>query len=444
MHFVYSVVFTCGFFLALPYFLLQALLHRKYLSSLSQRLGNLPTRVKAAPEGGIWIHAVSVGEVLASLPLVRALELQLPERGLFLSTTTVTGQILASGRLTGKAQVFYFPLDWRFAVRKSLDAVRPSLVLIAETEIWPNFLRECRKRRVPVLLVNGRISDRSAGRYRLGGVFIKRVLEDFTWFGVQTVTDRARLLGLGASPDKVDVCGNMKYEITAPEGAQEKLEFYRDLLGLETGTFVVVAGSTMKDEEPEVLAAFRRLHSQCSRAVLILAPRHPERFGEVEALISAGGMTCRKRSELRAGDGHSNAAVILLDSLGELALLYALADVVFIGGSLVPTGGHNILEPALYRKPILFGPHMSNFREISHHFLERQAAVQVGSASELGEKLLELSRDAGARQRIGESGYAILTANRGAVQKIVARVKQEVLGAKSAVRTRSPHSHFVL
>ncbi len=434
MHLLYSIVFTCGFILALPYFLLQALLHRKYLSSLRQRLGSLPREVKAAPEGSIWIHAVSVGEVLASLPLIRAIQIEWPERGLLVSTTTVTGQTLARGKLPGGVNLVYFPLDWRFAVRRSLDAIRPSLVLVAETEIWPNFLRECHDRQIPVLLVNGRISDRSVGRYRMVRGFMRRVLSDFRWCGMQTALDCERLLSLGANPDKVEVCGNLKYEIAAPEGIEKKIEVYRGLLRLGSGKFVVVAGSTMQDEEGQVLAAFKRLHLQCPQAVLILAPRHPERFTEVEALISAEGFAYRKRSELESGNGNAGVEVILLDSMGELAVLYGLADVVFIGGSLVPTGGHNILEPALYLKPVLFGPHMSNFREISKHFLEQQAAVQVGNGSELGEKFLELLRDADARRRMGESGYAILASNRGAVQKILGRVKQEVRTVQCEVR----------
>src|SRR5262245_57202418 len=296
MHFLYSLVFTLGFIAALPYFLFQALLHRKYLSSLRQRFGILPKINSSTADGNIWIHAVSFGEVLAVLPLVRAVQTRWPERRLYVSTATLTGQTLARRKLAGGAEVFYFPLDWRFSVRKSLDTVRPSLVLIAETEIWPNFLRECRRRSIPVLLVNGRISDRSVNRYQSIKRFMHRVLEDISLSCMQTTLDRDRLLSLGADPQRVDVTGNLKYEIEAPEAFETKAESYRQLLGLPPDRFVVVAGSTMKDEEPLVLEAFETLRALCWDAVLVIAPRHPERFREVERLLAERSMKYVKRS----------------------------------------------------------------------------------------------------------------------------------------------------
>ncbi|MCI0621227.1 MAG: 3-deoxy-D-manno-octulosonic acid transferase [Acidobacteria bacterium] len=438
MHLLYSLAFTLGFISALPYFLFQALLHRKYFSSFWQRLGDLPREISSGAEAGVWIHAVSVGEVLAVLPLVHALQARWPKRTLFISTTTLTGQALARKKLADRARILYFPLDWRFAVRRSLDTVRPSLVLIAETEIWPNFLRECRTRAIPVLLVNGRLSDRSMRRYRRIKGFMQRILDDFSFCCMQTEMDRDRLLSLGAKQTKVEVCGNLKYEIAAPESIQAKTKAYRQLLGLAPNRFVVVAGSTMKDEEALVLAAFDTLRACCPEAILVIAPRHPERFREVEKLLSDRSVSYAKRSELNHGRprGNQDAQVVLLDSLGELATLYALASVVFIGGSLVPTGGHNILEPALFQKPILFGPHMSNFREMSEYFLQQQAAVQVNDAAELGDGFIKMFRDAELRQRIGDRGQAILTAHRGAAQRIVNHIESiEVRNPKFEVRT---------
>ena len=425
MHLFYSLVFTLGFITALPYFLLQALLHRKYFSSFWQRFGILPEGISSNAKGSIWIHAVSVGEVLAVLPLVEAVQARWPGRRLFVSTATLTGQTLARKKLAVEIGVFYFPLDWRFTVRKSLDTIEPSLVLIAETEIWPNFLRECGARSIPVLLVNGRLSDRSVSRYRKIKPFMRRVLEDVSFCCMQTELDRDRLLRLGADPGKVEVVGNLKYEIAAPAAIEAKTEAYRQLLGLLPTRFVVVAGSTMKDEEPLVLAAFQTLWAVCSEAVLVIAPRHPERFREVEKLLSDRSVAYVRRSDLKPGThgASQERQVVLLDSMGELATLYALASVVFIGGSLVPTGGHNILEPALFRKPILFGPSMSNFREMAEYFLQRQAAVQVGDSAELGNELIRMFRDAEFRQRIGDRGHAILMANRGAAQKIVNRIE---------------------
>jgi 3-deoxy-D-manno-octulosonic-acid transferase len=425
MHLLYSLVFTLGFTAALPYFLFQALLHRKYLSSFWQRFGILPEAICLSQKGAIWIHAVSVGEVMAVLPLIQAVQARWPGRRLVVSTATLTGQTLARKKLADEIGVIYFPLDWRFTVRKSLDTIQPSLVLIAETEIWPNFLRECGARSIPVVLVNGRLSDRSVGRYRKIKPFMRRVLRDISFCCMQTELDRDRLLTLGLDSGRVEVAGNLKYEIAEPSLIEGKAEAYRQLLGLSPNRFVVVAGSTMKDEEPLVLAAFETLRAACSEAVLILAPRHPERFREVAKLLSDRSIAYVKRSDLNAatnGAGRERQ-VVLLDSMGELSTLYALASVVFIGGSLVPTGGHNILEPALFRKPTLFGPSMSNFRYMSADFLQQQAAVQVMDSAELGRELVRMFRDSEFRQRIGERGHAILMANRGAAQRIVDRIE---------------------
>ena len=368
---------------------------------------------------------MSVGEVLAVLPLVQAVQARWPGRQLFVSTVTLTGQTLARKKFASHIGVFYFPLDWRFAVRKSLDTVQPSIVLIAETEVWPNFLRECGERSIPVLLVNGRISDRSVSRYRAIKPFMRRVLKNLSFCCMQTELDRDRLLSLGADPVKVEVAGNLKYEIVAPRALEAKTEEYRQLLGLPLNRFVVVAGSTMKDEEPLVLAAFEMLLAVCPEAVLVIAPRHPERFREVEKLLSDRSVEYVKRSDLKPGTQSAcqNRQVLLLDSMGELATLYALASVVFIGGSLVPTGGHNILEPALFRRPMLFGPSMSNFREMSEYFLQHQAAVQVKNSVELGNELVRMFHDAELRQQIGDRGHGILMANRGAAQRILNRIE---------------------
>ena len=444
MHLLYSLVFTLGFIAALPYFLFQALLHRKYFASFWQRFGILPEALSSRPKAGIWIHAVSVGEVMAVLPLIQAVQARWPGRQLFVSTVTLTGQTLARKKLASDIGVFYFPLDWRFAVRKCLATVQPSLVLIAETEVWPNFLQECGQRSIPVMLVNGRISDRSVSRYRTIKPFMRRVLKNISFCCMQTELDRDRLLSLGVEPGRVEVAGNLKYEIGAPGAIEGKIQNYRQLLGLSPNRFVVVAGSTMKDEESLVLNAFETLRGACSEAVLVLAPRHPERFREVEKLLSDRSIAYVKRSDLNMESNGSGEArqVVLLDSMGELATLYALASVVFIGGSLVPTGGHNILEPALFRKPILFGPSMSNFREMTQDFLQQQAAVQVRDSAELGSELVRMFRDAEFRQRVGDRGHGILMANRGAAQRILNRIESiemrsnvEVRRSKVEVRT---------
>jgi 3-deoxy-D-manno-octulosonic-acid transferase len=426
VHLLYSFCYTLGFLLVLPYFLAQTLLRRKYLSSFWQRLGFLPAGIDSSLQHGIWIHAVSVGEVLAILPLSQAIRKKWPDRPLFVSTTTLTGQNLANQRLSGEAKIFYFPFDWRFSVSKTLDRIRPGLVLIAETEIWPNFLRECHLRGIPVMLINGRISERSVQWYRRVRWFMKNTLAYFSCLCMQSRIDLERILSLGASWQKAMVCGNLKYDLGAPEGIDQKVAYYRRLLAITETSFLVVAGSTMKDEEGVVLAAFRTLKSRCPQALLLLAPRHPERFKEVEQILAEQSFDYVRRSAL-SQNGQSGLTrpveAVLLDSMGELAVLYALADVVFIGGSLVPKGGHNILEPALFQKPVLFGPHMGNFKEMAEHFIQRKAALMVDNENALAAKLIELQRDAALRRQMGENGYQVLIANRGTTERMMNRME---------------------
>lgn len=423
---LYSLGFTLAFLLALPYFLIQALRHRKYLSSLPERLGILPGEIGMGPAGGIWVHAVSVGEVLSVLPLIRQIGRRWPGRPLFLSTTSRTGQELARNNRKGLAGVFYFPLDWKFAVRRSLNQVRPGLVLILETEIWPNFLHECRQRGIPVCLANGRISDRSFKKYRRFRRWLQWSVSQFDCCCMQDPVDRERIVSLGAPPDRVEVCGNLKYDIEAPKQLRSKLAQFRSLMHLSSTPFLVVAGSTRSNEETPVLRAFRSLRRECPQARLLLAPRHPGRCPEVEQLLTSQSFGFVKRSRLSdmviPDDEKPPAEVILLDTLGELPVLYALADLVFVGGSLVPWGGHNLLEPALFKKPVLFGPHMNNFREMARHFIQAEAGIMVQNEVELGERFIELFRDGASRRRLGSNGYRIIQANQGAGGRILARI----------------------
>ncbi|MYC82363.1 MAG: 3-deoxy-D-manno-octulosonic acid transferase [Acidobacteria bacterium] len=423
---LYSLGFTLAFLLALPYFLLQALRHRKYLSSLSERLGILAREIGTGPGDGIWVHAVSVGEVLSALPLIKQIERRWPGRPVFLSTTSRTGQELARKNRQGLAGVFYFPLDWKFAVRRSLDQVRPGLVLILETEIWPNFLHECRQRGIPVCLANGRISDRSFRKYRRFRRWLSWAVSLFDCCCMQDPVDRERIVYLGAPPNKVEVCGNLKYEIEPPRHLHSRLARFRSLMQLSSTPFLVVAGSTRSNEEAPVLRAFRSLQGECPQARLLLAPRHPERCAEVEQLLTSRSFRFVKRSELSdmviPNDGSPPPEVILLDTLGELPVLYALADLVFVGGSLIPWGGHNLLEPALFKKAVLFGPNMNNFREMARHFMQAEAGIMVQNEVELGERFIELFRDGASRRRLGANGYGIIQANQGAGARILDRV----------------------
>ena len=420
MYLAYSVVTGLVLLLALPYFLYAAIRHQKYIGSLGQRLGYLPVSFNLDGDPSIWVHAVSVGEVLAARPLLAALRERYPRLKLFLSTTTLTGQQLARRHLSEVDGVFYFPFDWAFTARRTLNLVKPKLFVMMETEIWPNLLRECRRQGVRTALVNGRISYRSFPRYRVIRPFFRRVLGDIDRFCVQGEEAARRLTELGADPSRITVTGSLKFDSlesppTPGRGPDRVLRFFR----VSPNRPVLIAGSTLKGEEEAVIRAFNRLRITGQNALLVIAARHPERFGDVERLCRQEGLFTVRRSEL-AIDAEPRADAVVLDTIGELAQLYQVATAVFVGGSLVAAGGHNILEPAVFGKPIVFGPHMENFAEIAETFLANGAAVQVRSARELDDALMSLMGDPVRRARLGAAARALIDANRGARHKTLA------------------------
>ena len=425
MYLAYSFISAIVLLLASPYFLYEAIRHKKYVGSLKQRLGYLPVSFNLDGEGSIWIHAVSVGEVLATRSLVPELRTRYPRLRIFLSTTTRSGQQLARRNVSDVDGVFYFPFDWAFSIRRTLNIVKPKLFVMMESEIWPNLLRECRRRGVKTVIVNGRISHRSFPRYRLVRPLFKRVLGDVDRFCVQGEETARRLTALGADPERIVVTGSLKFDSLDTgqpgRGAGRVLRFFR----MSPNRPVLVAGSTLRGEEEPVIRAFNRLRAKGSNALLVLAARHPERFPEVERLCRQEGLSTVRRTEL-AIDSEPRADAVVLDTIGELAQLYQIATVVFVGGSLVAAGGHNILEPALFAKPIVFGPHMENFGEIAEAFLGNGAALQVRSERELQEALVTLMGDPVRRARLGAAARALIDANRGAKQKTL-RVLTELL-----------------
>jgi 3-deoxy-D-manno-octulosonic-acid transferase len=419
MYIAYSLLTLAVFVLVSPYFLYQAVRYKKYIGSLRQRLGFLPISFNIDAEESIWIHAVSVGEALTARALAADLKTRYPRLRLFLSTTTMAGQQVARRSLSNVDAVFYFPFDWTFIVRRTLSMVRPRLFIMMETEIWPNLLRECRKRGVKTVMINGRISSRSYPRYRLVRPFFRRVLADVDRFCMQSEESARRLVDLGADAARVIVTGSLKFDsLEMPlatlhgKPRERVLRFFR----MPQNRTMIVAGSTMKTEEAAVLHAFGRIKEKLPSALAVLAPRQPERFGEAERLARAAGFVTARRTELPI-DTEPRADVIILDSIGELAQLYQLATAVFVGGSLADHGGHNILEPAVFGKPIVFGPHMQNFKEIADAFLSNDAAVQVQSERELDEVLLALVTDPVRRARLGAAARALVEANRGAKGK---------------------------
>lgn len=458
MYLLYSLLMGLGAILLTPYWLIQGIRHGKYLSNLNERLGfSFPALATLPAErpGAIWLHAVSVGEVLAGVTLAKRLKAEFPERPLVVSTTTITGQALAKERMPFADAVIYFPLDWAFCVRRALAAVRPALVVVLETEIWPNFLRAASQSNVPVLFVSGRISDRSFARSQswltLFGFYLRPLLKDAlsraSGFWMQSEKDASRVRALGAPADKVQVGGNLKYDLELPRSTP-LADWLESEIRRGERRPVIVAGSVVATEEPLALIAFGVVQGEFRRALLILAPRKPERFDAAAQFIEDSHQKFVRRSALGvaspAGPANGAAAqvadtiggdvsVVLLDSIGELASLYRLADGVFVGGSLVESGGHNILEPAAFGKVPVFGESMENFAEIAERFVTAQAALQVASPEDAGVSWIELLRNPERNQKMGQTARRLVEESRGATERAVAAIRAALGKTETAV-----------
>ncbi|MGB7926079.1 MAG: 3-deoxy-D-manno-octulosonic acid transferase, partial [Pyrinomonadaceae bacterium] len=374
MYLLYSLLLTVGVIALLPRLLYDALRHGKYVEGLRERLGRIPpVETKGRPV--IWLHCVSVGETQAARPLARAMMEKFPSHALVVSTITRTGQRVAREVFREEAAaVFYFPFDWAWSVRRALRNVNPSAVIIMETELWPRFLRECRERRVRVALVNGRLSEGSFRRYRLIPSFISRVVSDLDLALMQSELDARRISALGLAAERVMVSGNIKFDagddstehaLTAELAARFDLRDARPL---------IVAASTHAPEERIAIEAFHQLRAAPGneRVRLLIAPRHPERFREVASLLETSGLSWTRRSN-SPGASDATCDCILLDTIGELRAVYPLAEIVFVGGSIARTGGHNVLEPAAAATCIVTGAHTLNFAAIMRAFLEADA-----------------------------------------------------------------------
>jgi 3-deoxy-D-manno-octulosonic-acid transferase len=402
-----------------------------WLLSARKRRKNFPERMgfrdfpSLPPRGGrprVWVHAVSVGETLAAAPLLRRLRERAPDATLLLSNVTLTGREIGRKGLAGIVDAgFYFPFDLPGVCGRFLDRLRPDVVVIVETEIWPNFLAACAARGIPAVIVNGRLSERSFGGYLRLRWFFAPVLQVFRAISAQSREDADRFIALGAPAAIVTVGGNLKFDLPPPESMQN---FLSDLLSREKadGARWVVAGSTHEGEEELVLRAFLAARKVNPAMKLLLAPRHPERFGTVEALLAREGVESVRRTALPADARSAGAPVLLLDTVGELAGAYAAAELAFVGGSLVPKGGHNVLEPAWQGVPTLVGPHMENFREIASTFLSAGALLQVAGGGELAERLAQFAADPAAFVDVGRRGRELLESLRGASDRNAAAV----------------------
>jgi 3-deoxy-D-manno-octulosonic-acid transferase len=416
VYITYTLLLALGMACALPYYWWRGRSDGRYLRTFRERMGRLPPGLSASGPS-IWIHAVSVGEVIAAGTLIAPLRRRFPAHALFLSTTTLTGHTVAHERLSGLDGLFFAPFDFPGPVRSTLRAIRPALFVLIDTELWPNMLWQTHRSGAKIALVNGRISERSFPRYKRLRPWLTRVLENVDVFLMQAEIYAERLVAVGAVSERVRVTGSLKFDAAREESPSAEL---RARLGTPSADSPLwVAGSTVPDEESAVLEAFGRVRREHPRTRLLLAPRHPERADQVSALIQAAGFHCVRRSQLQPGEWSSPETVLLLDTLGELAQTYSLASVVFVGGSLVPKGGHNILEAAAAARPIIVGPHMHNFQQIAEVFRAEGAMLEVSTGAALGEAVSNLLGDPVRCAALGQQGRAIIERHRGVVARTV-------------------------
>jgi len=419
MYLAYSLLLSLGLVVLIPHFLFQALAHGKYIAGLRQRLGSLPA-IDAKPV--IWLHCVSVGETQAARPLAQRLKEEFPQHALVVSTITLTGQKLAHDVFRNQAaSIFYFPFDWRWCVRRALKAVDPAAVLIMETELWPNFLRECKARQIPVALVNGRISRQSFRRYKIVRVFLRRVLSCLSIAVMQSEIDAQRLKTLGMPHEKLFAAGNLKFDAELGSALSTKTEEIRSRFGTDSAAPLVLAASTHAPEEVLILESVKQLRTT-QPVRLMIAPRRPERFNEVAALLQKSGLSWTRRTN-PPDSNDANATVILLDSIGELPATYSLAQIVFVGGSIVDRGGHNVLEPAAAGAAVVTGAHTHNFHAIVDLMEEAGAIVQLPAVEgavaveELTHAFAKLLANAAERELLGRRAKQLVTDNRGAAAR---------------------------
>lgn len=422
--FLYDLLLTFFLIVHIPYLLIRRLLKKSPKNLLRERLGSYPDVSSKRP---IWVHAASVGEVLCSLPLLKKIKMEIPDCEIVLTTMTSTGNETARKLIPEANRILFFPIDHPLLIRRGIQKISPRLLLIAETELWPNLLRLCGKKKIPLVLFNGRISERSIRGYLRFRSFFKKCLDHILFFLMQTEEDRNRIIQIGASAEKTSVVGNIKFDQAFPPvDAESTTELFASLslLGNEP---ILIAGSTHPGEEEILIRVFKNLKEIYPLLILLLAPRHLDRLEEVEKTLRQEGLSWNRRSSLARQNQKGASSVILLDTMGELMKLYRLGTVVFIGGSLVSIGGHNPLEPLVFKKCVLFGPYMFNFFDISRRLIAEGGAILVKDSEELFSQLKRFLSDEKARNEVGERGYQFLQKHRGATERILEKIRPFLL-----------------
>ncbi len=422
---LYNTLLTLLLVLCAPYFFVKGFFQKRLRKSLIERMGFLGIEPFESP---IWIHAASVGEVFCSIPLLRRIKKEFPHRKIVLTTMTSTGHDAAKGQLTEADRVLFFPIDHPFILGRVLKRIQPALLLIAETELWPNLLRACGKKGIPIVLFNGRVSEKSFRGYLLFRFLFEKSLKYVSLFLMQTNEDQDRIIKIGAPPDKTKVVGNLKFDQALPSFTQEAATRLAQSFGLHGRETVFIAGSTHSGEEELLMSLSRELRQVAPDLIFILAPRHLNRLEEVERMLQKESPSWRRRTELSMNrtqrSQERQPGVILLDTMGELMSLYSLATLVFIGGSLVPVGGHNPLEPLFFKKCVLFGPFMFHFSEIARRLVEEGGAIQVNGVEDLSSHLRRLLKNEKARKEMGERGYQFLRKHQGATERTFEEIRR--------------------
>ena len=420
IHFLYNILLTFFLILYIPYLFLLTLLKKRPKKMLKERLGG---GADLSSKNPIWVHAASVGEVLCSMPLLKKIKREVPDCEVVLTTMTSTGHQTAKKLISEANSVLYFPIDHPLIIWRAIRKIHPRLLLIAETELWPNLLRFCGRQNIPVVLFNGRISEKSFRGYLFLKSFFKRCLNNISLFLMQTEEDRTRMMEMGARPERTRVMGNIKFDQVYPSMDLQATGEIAASLGLQGKETVLIAGSTHQGEEEILIQLFKALIKTYPHLILILAPRHLNRLDEVEKILRSEGVSWTRRSALPMQNQNETSSVILLDTMGELMRIYSLGTIVFIGGSLVSIGGHNPLEPLFFKKCVLFGPYMFNFQEISRHLLAEGGAVLVKDREELFLQLKRLLSDSQQRNEVGEKGHRFIQKHRGATERIYDKIK---------------------
>lgn len=429
MFIIYNILLLIGFIVIFPYYLAVMLFTGKYRKSLGQKFGFVPREVYERMKGRprIWVHAVSVGEVTAAAPIIGSIREHFPDACIVLSTGTETGQEMAQKICTAATAFFYYPLDIPFVVRKVIRSVNADIFILVETELWPHFIRISKSHGTKVIMVNGRISPRSFKRNKLTRFFWKGIINAIEEIGVISNVDAERLKVMGAKPEKIHVLGNAKYDSLAAKASPGFREEIASRLNIKTGERIFVAGSTHEGEDQIVFDAYRRLLDRYPDFKLIIVPRHPERGPDVLALAKTSGFTdCVAMSEINRGKRRVSERVVVVDVIGELFKVYSLATVVFCGGSLVPRGGQNILEPAAWGKMVFYGPSMEDFREERTLLEAAGTGITVKDGNDLSKGLLTYLADPEELARRGSRGRDIVIANMGAAQRYAAMIRMHV------------------